>query len=203
MSHINFFYFILVKEHLILFVYSGMICVLNMYAWVNPSRCSMIRSSNGVLKYTMSEHYAVYTVINSKLKQDSIPHIFKSRDYKRFNPQCFLAELSTSLNDGFNTSCTSVSVHQAWQTWKTIFSKCSEKYAPLKTFRVRNSKQNFITPDIQQLMYRRDHLHSKAIKYSDQSFWDEYRKLRNYITYLINKSKRVFLPLEYSNLKAI
>ena len=41
-------------------------------------------------------------------------------------------------------------------------------------------------------MYRRDHLHSKAIKYSAQSLWDEYRKLRNYITYLINKSKRVF-----------
>ena len=52
---------------------------------------------------------------------------------------------------------------------ETIFSKCSDKYAPLKTFRVRNSKQNFITPDIRQLMYRRDHLHSKAIKYSNQS----------------------------------
>ena len=35
-------------------------------------------SITGVLKYTMSDHYSVYTVINNKLKQDSIPHIFKS-----------------------------------------------------------------------------------------------------------------------------
>ena len=50
----------------------------------------------------------------------------------------------------------------------------------------------FITPDIRQLIYHRDYLHSKAVKFSDEHLWSEYRKIWNLITSPISKAKKQY-----------
>ena len=148
-------------------------------------------SVSGVLKCTMSDHYAVFTVIDNNSRNKAKPHLVTIRDYKRFHLKNFLHDLS-SLSSTFTTYSTYHSVHTAWNKWKSVFLECSNHYAPLKTFRVSQVTSTFITPDIRQLIYHRDYLHSKAVKYSDELLWSEYRKIRNLITSQISKSKKQY-----------
>ena len=140
----------------------------------------------------MSDHYAVFTVIDNNSRNRAKPHLVTIRDYKRFHLKNFLHDLSSSLSSTFTTYSTYHSVHTAWDKWKSVFLECSNHYAPLKTFRVSHVTSTFITPDIRQLIYHRDYLHSKAVKYSDELLWSEYRKIRNLITSQISKSKKQY-----------
>ena len=149
-------------------------------------------SVSGVLKCKMSDHYAVFTVIDKNSRNKAKPHLVTTRDYKRFHLKNFLNDLSLSLSSTLTTRSTYHSVHTAWDKWKSVFLECSNHYAPLKTFRVSQVTSAFKTPDIRQLIYHRDYLHSKAVKYSDELLWSEYRKIRNLITSQISKAKKQY-----------
>jgi hypothetical protein len=112
------------------------------------------------------------------------------RDYKRFDLNSFLLDLSSALNNRFQPVIQYNDIHTAWNAWKHIFDECCNTHAPLKTFRTKQVSNTFITPEIRSLMYKRDYLHKKAIQYSDRDLMNDYRRLRNNISLLIDKSKR-------------
>jgi exonuclease III len=149
--------------------------------------------ASGVIKYTLSDHYAIYTVIQNKFKHKQLGHKYSTfRDYKRFVLHDFLNDLHSSLSNEFAFPCKFSNVDSAWYNWKRIFNKVSDDHAPLKTFRTRSKPNSFITPEIRSLMYRRDYLHKKAVQYSDNKLWNDYRTLRNNITSLISRYKKQY-----------
>lgn len=66
------------------------------------------------------------------------------------------------------------------------------KYAPLKLHRVKNRQNPWITRDIISLMYRRDHIHKKAIKSGDPGLFKEYLKCRNTVVNSIRLAKKKY-----------
>ena len=62
------------------------------------------------------------------------------------------------------------------------------KHAPIRTCRVRNKHNPWVTPNIIKLMYKRDFLHDKAIKTGDSDIWANYKKMRNLVNRTIKKN---------------
>ena len=73
--------------------------------------------------------------------------------------------------------------------WKNTFLNICNKHVPLIKARLKARKNPWVTLDIVKMMYERDHLHTKAIKYDDPVLMNNYRKFRNRITSEIEKKK--------------
>ena len=84
----------------------------------------------------------------------------------------------------------------AWTMWKSDFDNVCSIHAPLKSIRVRNRNNPWMTADILTMMYERDYLHKKATRYKDDETWDQYRQKRNSVVHAINKVQRLFYQNE-------
>jgi hypothetical protein len=90
-------------------------------------------------------------------------------------------------------------IDECWEIWKSNFLQISDKYAPFTNKRLKNRSNPWITPDIIKLIYRREYLHKKALKATNEneknSYWSDYKKTRNLVTKTIREAKLEF----YSN----
>ena len=142
-----------------------------------------------VLPFTFSDHYIVYTCLNVVPKYGKHRTV-TYRCYKQFDPSLFLDDLYDA--DIFKDSSYSKfdGVEDLWSSWKTKFLDISNKHAPIRTCRLKNRRNPWITAEIVKLMYERDFIQQKAIKYNCPILFDEYRRLRNLVTYSIDLNKR-------------
>ena len=146
--------------------------------------------SNDVFKFSLSDHFMVFTCI--KAQHDKNNHrTIKYRCYKNFNGDAFINDV---CNDRILSNCVDVcdidcNVENVWRTWKSSFLEICNKHAPIKVTRVKHRYNPWINSDIIKLMYRRDYIHRHATANHDSDLWDEYRLLRNKVTFLINKAK--------------
>ena len=142
----------------------------------------------GAVKYALSDHYLIQTVIAilcNKTCQISQNHNeVINRDFKQFDHYSFTEDIKAA-NEPFVNLETGIT----WEMWKSTFLEICNKHVPLIKARLKARKNQWITPDIVKMMYERDHLHAKAIKYGDPILMNNYRKLRNRITSEIEKKK--------------
>ena len=163
--------------------------------------CPSQHSGPGVYKSALSDHYLIYTELDIDYKEQSHNEV-RYRDFKNFNPENFLQECKL-LQDNFvmkydvtnidNIDVPHEELDELWNNWKIDFLTLSDKHAPFKLSRLKNRRNKWITPDVVQLIYKRDYLHSKAIKSNDvcrqNEFWKSYRNMRNHVTKTIKKLK--------------
>lgn len=71
------------------------------------------------------------------------------------------------------------------EQWYELFTHISNKHAPIRTRRVRNKKAPWLTPELRNLIAKRDRLEKKAVKTRDSELWNEFKKQRNKINNLI------------------
>ena len=64
----------------------------------------------------------------------------------------------------------------------------------MKIIRVRNRHNPWMSPEILSLMYKRDHIHKKAVKTGDMTLWEEFKHMRNKVVHDINNAKKRVLP---------
>ena len=162
--------------------------------------CPSKHLTSGVYESNLSDHYMVYTEVN--ILPEKRPHKeVRFRNYNHFNTESFLHECHMLHEELFIDSKSSHLKYQTpsdkleflWNKWKNTFVQLSDKHAPFKITRMKQRQNKWITPDILQEIYKRDHLHKKAVKSSvsnrENTFWLEYRKQRNHVTKIINKAK--------------
>ena len=148
--------------------------------------------SNKVFKFTISDHYMIYTCIKDIIKSNTHRTI-KFRSYKSFNVDDFLYEMSANPTFKEIKNGSIKCVESAWSLWKDGFTETCNSHAPLRTMRVKNRHNPWITPDIVKLMYERDFTHRKAKeKVNDDKLWNDYRRIRNLVTANIVRSKKEY-----------
>ena len=107
---------------------------------------------------------------------------------KRFNPEKFLNDLNSC--EILNGSLYDEDI--SWEKWKFKFNEICNKHAPIKEARLKKRSNPWITPDVVKLMYKRDHVHAKAVRTKSDTLFDHYRSLRNQITKVIKENKQKY-----------
>ena len=105
------------------------------------------------------------------------------RNYSRFDDREFIDDIKS--NDLLNGNCKDVK----WSEWENAFLHVSTKHAPIKTARLKVRSNTWITREIVKLMYERDRVHELAVKRKDDVLMENYRKLSNSITGMIQTGK--------------
>ena len=119
-------------------------------------------NTSAVLKYTMNDHFLIYTHIEFKdTKSPTGNHnTVRFRDMKNFDAEIFAHDLMSC--DILNGSQDEDEI--SWEQWKLAYTEICDKHAPMKSLRLKNRSNPWITHDIIKLMYQRDNVHAKAIQ---------------------------------------
>ena len=149
-------------------------------------------SDSGVLECSISDHSLVYIIRKARPPRGPIKTI-KCRSYKNYSAPNFVRDLHSASWDVINTSLT---VDEAWTSFKDIFVTIADRHAPTHTRRVRSNTLPWMTDHIRALITQRNFHHKKAQKTGSSYDWQEYRSVRNRITVTIKETKRAY----YSNL---
>lgn len=135
----------------------------------------------------VSDHNPVCCTVSMKLdKENNKRHkTIKYRSFKKFNNGDFLRDLSnTPFSDVYNHT----SPDSALSCWMDLFLGVLNKHAPIREKRVKHSTlPPWLTVDIKQAMTFRD-------KLKKEKQFDEYKKQRNRVKYLVRASKKTVLP---------
>ena len=113
----------------------------------------------------------------------------KFRDMKNFDMKSFSSDLIScdilngSLDDDDDIS---------GERWKLTYTDICDKRAPMKSLRLKERSNPWMTHDIIKIMYERDHVHAKATQSNDSRLWQEYHNLRNKVTCIIKERKNVY-----------
>jgi len=134
-------------------------------------------SKSGVMECSISDHYLIYTLLSTKQEKTKSKEI-RIRNFNKFNNINFISDIRklSLLNINNYTD-----VNKAWDDWSSKFSDVCAKHAPLRTVRVKDRRNPWVTQEILQLMYQRDKIHAKAKKTSDIKLWNEYKYYRNLV----------------------
>ncbi len=144
---------------------------------------------SGTVKCTMSDHYMIYTIVKCNVaRSKKPPRTLKVRDFKSFDPLAFNYDLM-ECNLLYEVDSHD-NIDDAWESWSSMVLSIMNKHAPLKIHRLKDRNNPWITREIVLLMYKRDNIHKKAVRSSNQQLFDEYRKCRNSVVKEIRKAKK-------------
>ena len=76
-----------------------------------------------------------------------------------------------------------------WSRWKSFFLDILNKYAPVKTIRVKGNNLPYITAAVKSMMRQRDYLRGKVNKTSSKYLRQAFQHLRNKVNYTLRKMK--------------
>ena len=129
----------------------------------------------------MSDHYPVCITRSSKHTPNKNSHITKEyRDYKQFNENDFLLELSTANFDKL-LECNDPNI--VLEGIYNLLNPTLDKHAKVKIKRVKQQNSpKWMTSEINEARHNRDYYHKKKDM-------ENYRKWRNIVTELIRKAK--------------
>lgn len=137
-----------------------------------------------VSQLSISDHFPVCFSRKVNIKSPRNKHITTSyRCYKHFIEADFLAEVTNDM-DTFITD--QITVDEDLSVFSSLILKNLNKYAPVKTKRVKTNRlPDWFTPEITQMQRLRDNC--KRLKQ-----WADYKKYRNKTRQLIRLAKRKY-----------
>jgi hypothetical protein len=98
---------------------------------------------SGVTAITISDHYLIYGIRKFKTFKQS-PRFIEYRDFKHFNEQDFMCNL-TSLS---NLNLIHSGPNKSWTIWKNKFIEIVNIHAPLKRRKVSSKQIPWLTNDL-------------------------------------------------------
>ena len=148
----------------------------------------VLHRKSAVLKYTLSNHYFIYTHMEFEHTKPSVVdhNTVKFRDMKNFDMESFSNDLISC--DIFNGSQDNDDIY--WERWKLAYTDICDRHAPMKSLRLKKRSNPWMTHDI--IMYERDYVHAKATQSNDSKLWQDYRNLRNKVTCIIKDRKNAY-----------
>ena len=122
----------------------------------------------GVYHTSLSDHYVIYTVYSKINIQKAGRHkLINFINYKKFNVGYFrhcLLQNDSVMNINWSADM----MVEKWHDFKNAFINISDKCAPMETRRLKNRNNPWIDDRIVKLIYTRDHLKRKAIKFKNE-----------------------------------
>ena len=114
---------------------------------------------HGILKYTLSDHYFLFTTLKCR-RQASPPKRIHKKDYNGININDFIRDLMdiglySGVIDAKSTS-------DAWRDWSNAFNTVVSKHVKIKEIRVKDRSNPWMTNEILAFIYKRDYTHRMA-----------------------------------------
>ena len=106
------------------------------------------------------------------------------RNYKRFNNELYVAEVSKTLSQLQNV--------YIYENLEFCLLSILNRHAPLKEKVVRGNDKPFLSKKIRKEIYVRSRLKNKFNKTGVETDWISFKKQRNYVCALIKKEKKAF-----------
>ena len=146
-----------------------------------------------VSPYAISDHFPICFTRKVNVKIPKADHVVTSyRCFKAFDETAFLVDLEDDLR---HFEINQDTVDDDFGALHAIIINLLDKYAPIKTRRVKSSRlPAWYSPEIGQARMARD-------KYKRQKQWTEYKGYRNKFRNLIRKAKRQHFTHSVENLK--
>ena len=147
-------------------------------------------TDSGIIPVGISDHYLTYTIVNCKLPKSGFKFISR-RNYNDFNLNRFLQDLAFS--SVFARVFYIDDVHKAWDIWLAEYLRISNKHAPLRTHKVRDGRNPWVSHTACELMHERDYWHKHAISSKRKYDMDKYRYFRNKVNTTLQNDKKTCL----------
>ena len=145
-------------------------------------------SASGAIHLGISDHSLIYAVRKFTLPKTKST-VKEVRDYKHFNAEHFIADLSRVRWD---TMQQFHNPNECWKVWKSFFDETLNRHAPLRHKRIKGNSVPWITPRIKEIMRNRDYHKKQAIKHASQFHWERFQTLRNKVNMEMHNAKSNF-----------
>ena len=119
------------------------------------------------------------------------------RNYKRFNDNDFIQELSRIP---WNIILQCVDSNGNWQIGKLFFLEVFDLHAPLIYKNIKHKSVPWINSDMKKLSRSRDLQKKRAKKYNSQTHWDKYKSERNKVNSEIKRAKTIYYQTKINEL---
>ena len=145
---------------------------------------------HGILKYTLSDHYFIFTTLKFR-RQASPPKLIHKKDYNGININDFIRDLMdiglySGVIDAKSTS-------DAWRDWPNAFNTVVSKHVKIKEIRVKDRSNPWMTNEILAFIYINVIIltawHGRI---SSSNKMSEYKKLRNFVISTIRNSQQSY-----------
>ena len=110
----------------------------------------------GVIQLGISDHSLVYLCRKISIPK-APPKIVFTRQYKNYNVTQFNNDLNEVFNLPMNTSISN-DPNALWNDFKTKLLSVADKHAPIRQRRIKREYKPWLTNQIKQMSYHRDHL---------------------------------------------
>lgn len=144
-----------------------------------------------------SDHNLIAIVRKAKVPKGN-PKVVNKRSYKTFNQESFCTDVNNLCwSDVYKEN----HPDDAIKAFVNIFYPVLDKHAPIKKYTVKNVKAPWIDNELRSLMADRDVAKGTAIKTGNKDDWETYCKLRNQVTKINRKNKKMFFKLKINECK--
>ena len=141
-----------------------------------------------VFETGLSDHHLlIYTMLKTTFCKLP-PKIIKYRNYRSFNEQSFLNDLSNNLGDSTN-----------YDVFQKSFENVLDVHAPLKERKVRGNNKPHMSKRLRQAIMKRSRLKNRANKTGSPSDILLFKKHRNFVARLNKIEKREFFQKQEPN----
>ena len=82
------------------------------------------------------------------------------------------------------------------------FLRICDMLVPITHKRIRKKSNPWFNQNIQEMIYKRDHLHKSAIKDKNDQTWQSYREMRNRVTAEVRKAKKTYYSEKINSTKS-
>jgi len=142
--------------------------------------------TKGVLELTISDHYLVHATLDLKVPMLAT-RFFSTRSFKHCKADQFSSDMEHIPWDTINLM---ESVEEKLDAFNDLFLAGLDNHAPIKTVKLRRKPNPAITPEIKELITKRNQLHAKARKTGSGMDWDAFVHLRQEIKCSIRQAER-------------
>ena len=144
---------------------------------------------SGTLEHFISDHQPIY-LVHKKGRDVRHSEIFKGRSYRNYNKDLFTSKLLAIDWDSYYELD---SPGQAWDFLLKSLEVILDEMCPVRTFKVKNYRPDWITNELLEQIKDRDYFYKKAKKLDDKDSWNIAKHLRNATNSNIRQAKKEFI----------
>ena len=145
--------------------------------------------SSGSLDHHISDHQPIY-VVHKKSRDRRPTAEFRGRSYRNFDKRAFQNELAEINWPKFYEID---EVNKAWEFLLTQITTILDKMCPIRTFRIKNYRPDWVTNELIEQIKDRDYFYKKAKTTGSKDDWNIAKHLRNLTNSHIRLAKRDFI----------
>ena len=147
---------------------------------------------SGVINTSISDHFPVYMVLNTKLPKQP-PSYITVRSYKNYDPTLFTADLVSKYDTLLQSIFTVNEVNLKLSKFNEALLSTLQIHAPVKTIRVRNRPVPYVTQSIKDLITHRDQLHQQFKLSRDVTDWSSYKNAKQSVKIALKKAEENYV----------